>query len=254
MKNYDDITNDLLERRDRYIVHQQTKQKRVMHWAACFGCFCIAALVCVGIWRGGSFNVVQPNPVTPSQTLEDALYPGIKDTFDEKNGESVSDPTANNKIIVHRVTGSISSDMSIALMLDDFVPMTREEMIEYYGMDFIPDVPTDMQLMDTQFGVFKRGGGTGEVYWDQTLLACKNEVGSKSARVNIAKGKMPFMDCIFYDPEMEKSIINNLEVLIGQNENEIYIAEFMHQNVGFMISADGLTEDEFIAIIASIIQ
>lgn len=52
----------------------------------------------------------------------------------------------------------------------------------------------------------------------------------------------------------EKSIINNLEVAIGHSATGYYYAQFMYQNVGFQVIADGLTQDEFVAVISSLIQ
>ena len=40
MKSYDELTNDLLERRDRYVADQKKKRKRVMGVATSLCCFC----------------------------------------------------------------------------------------------------------------------------------------------------------------------------------------------------------------------
>ena len=89
MKNYDELTNDLLERRDRYVADQKKKRKKVMGVATLLCCFCLAALVGFGVRQGGMSDTTPPD-----QTVEDALYPGIKDNFDESKGES-PDNSAN---------------------------------------------------------------------------------------------------------------------------------------------------------------
>ena len=43
MKSYDELTNDLLERRDRYVADQKKKRKRVMGVATSLCCFCLVA-------------------------------------------------------------------------------------------------------------------------------------------------------------------------------------------------------------------
>lgn len=250
MKNYDELTNDLLERRDRYVADQKKKRKRVMGIATSLCCFCLVALLGFGMWQGGMFNTTPPD-----QTLEDALYPGIKDNFDESKGESPDNPSANNKIVINTINGISSDRMNINIAVDDFVKMTREEMIEYYGVDYIPDVPADIKPWeDERSGIYKRDGGTGEVYWDTDILNYSNEDFTRSVHVEVDKGSYVLQDYLYFKGTEEKSVINNVDVLIGLTENGYYYSEFMYNGVGFLIDAEGVTEDEFVAIIASIIQ
>ena len=241
MKNYDELTTDLLERRDRYVTEQKKKRKRVMGVATSLCCFCLVALLGFGMWQGGMFNTAPPD-----QTLEDALYPGIKDNFDESKGESPDNPSANNKIVINTINGISADRMNINIAVDDFVKMTREEMIEYYGVDYIPDVPADIKPWeDERSGIYKRDGGTGEVYWDTDILNYSNEDFTRSVHVEVDKGSYVLKDYLFFKGTEEKSIINNFEVLIGLSENGYYYSEFMYNGVGFLIDAEGVTEDEF---------
>ena len=250
MKNYDELTNDLLERRDRYVADQKKKRKRVMGVATSLCCFCLMALLGFGMWQGGMFNTTPPD-----QTLEDALYPGIKDNFDESKGESPDNPSANNKIVINTINGISADRMNINIAGDDFVKMTREEMIEYYGVDYIPDVPADIKPWeDERSGIYKRDGGTGEVYWDTDILNFSNEDFTRSVHIEVDKGSYVLQDYLYFKGTEEKSVINNVDVLIGLTENGYYYSEFMYNGVGFLIDAEGVTEDEFVAIIASIIQ
>ena len=250
MKNYDELTNDLLERRDRYVADQKKKRKRVMGIATSLCCFCLVALLGFGMWQGGMFNTTPPD-----QTLEDALYPGIKDNFDESKGESPDNPSANNKIEINTINGISADRMNINIAVDDFVKMTREEMIEYYGVDYIPDVPADIKPWeDERSGIYKRDGGTGEVYWDTDILNYSNEDFTRSVHVEVDKGSYVLQDYLYFKGTEEKSVINNVDVLIGLTENGYYYSEFMYNGVGFLIDAKGVTEEEFVAIIASIIK
>ena len=61
-------------------------------------------------------------------------------------------------------------------------------------------------------------------------------------------------DYFFFKGTEGKSVINNVDVLIGLTENGYYYSEFMYKGVGFLINADGVTEEEFVAIISSIIK
>ena len=254
MKSYDELTNNLLERRDTYVTEQKRKRKTTMNIATSLCCFCMVVLLGFGAWNSGFFNEL-PLDQTPDETIGDALYPGIKDTFDDQNGESATNPAANNKIVINSVEGLSVDKMNIALMLDDFIEMSREEMCEYYGVDYIPDVPVDIKAWeDERSGIYRRNGGTGEVYWDADVLNYSNEDFTRSVHIEVDKGSYVLKDYYFFKGTEEKSVINNYEVLIGHSESGYYYSEFMYNGIGFLIDATGVTDDEFIAIIASILQ
>lgn len=250
MKNSNEMVNSLLERRDQYAAEQKRKRKIITHTVTSMCCVCLVALLGFGIWKGGMFY-----STPPEQTAEDALYPGIKDSIDESEGESRPNPVAYHKIIIHSIDGISAKTMNIALMRHDFVEMTREEMINYYGIDYIPDLPSDINVLkEKPIGIFRRNGGTGEVYWDADVLDYANEDYTKTVHLNVQKGRNVFVDCYCFEGTEDKSLINNVEVLIGLSENGYYYAEFMYKGVGFLLSAEGITEDEFIEIVASIFK
>lgn len=254
MKNSDEMVHSLFERRDRYIVEQKKKKAIITRTITSMCCVCLIALVGFGMWQGGMFSTISTAP--PDQTVEDAPHSGVKDNFGENNSESHNNPTTNNLIVINTVDGIAGADRAnIALMVECFVEMSREEMINYYGVDYIPDVPADIKPWeDERSGIYKRNGGTGEVYWDADILNYSNEDFTRSVHVEVDKGSYVLKDYLFFKGTEEKSIINNFEVLIGLSENGYYYSEFMYNGVGFCISANGVTEEEFVAIIASIIE
>ncbi len=251
MKNYDELTNDLLERRDRYVADQKKNRKRVMGVATSLCCFCLVALLGFGMWQGGMFNTTPPD-----QTLEDALYPGIKDYFDESKGESADNPAANNEIRILEIENlpDSSEKMFINLTRDDFIQMNHDEINEYYGVNIFPTVPSDLEIKEGQaFGIYKRKIG-GELYYDGNKLQYSNEDFSRNLAVNVDKDCMPFDFCNLFSNIQTRSIINNVEIGIAQTPIGDMYAEFMYQNVGFRMYACGLTQDEFAAVITSIIK
>lgn len=252
MKNCDEMVNSLLERREQYAAKQKRKRRALTRTITSMCCVCLVTLLGFGMWRGGFFNITPP-----TQTIEDAVYPGVKDAFDESKGEPAENPTVNNKIIVHRIDG-LSSDrykLDVDLAANDFVVMDRVQLNEYYGLNVFPMVPGDLkEWEDQQFGVYKKDGGFGDVYWDATVLNYSNEDFSRAVNVELQKDALPLCDYAFFHTIEEKSIINKIEVAIGRSDEGYYYAQFMYQNVGFQIIADGLTQDEFVAVISSLIQ
>lgn len=250
MKNCDEMVNSLLERRERYAAEQKKKRRVIVRAATSACCVCLVALMGVGVWRGGIFHTAPPD-----QTTADTVYPGIKDTFDASKGESPNHPAANNNIVVNPIKGISADKSNISFFADDFVEMTHEEMVEYYGVDYVPNVPADIKPWEEErHGIYKRNGGTGEVYWDAVILNYSNEDFTRNVHLEADKGSYVLQDCYHFEGTEEKSVINHVEVFIGVTDNGYYYAEFMYQGVGFLIDADGVTQEEFVAIITSVLK
>ena len=94
-------------------------------------------------------------------------------------------------------------------------------------------------------------GGAGDVYFDTESVSRSNVEDSRLLTVEVKKGGYPFL-CFAFDETAEKSIINNNKVLIGKTESGGSNALFMYKNVGFFVSADGLSRDEFVSLISSL--
>lgn len=246
MKSYDELTNDLLERRDRYVAEQKRKRANAICVAAPLGCLCLVAVLGFTALQSGLLGTAIPNPTEG---------PVIGDDLVETTGVPATDPAGNNKIVINAIEEVLSGEeMGIALLLNDFVEMTREEMIAYMGVDYVPTVPEDIKARENQMiGLFRRENGTGEVYWDRDVMDYSNEDSSRWVTLTVDKGGYVFFDFVIKGTE-EKSTVNDLEVLIGQMEDGVYYAEFVYKGVGFYLAADGLTEGEFVDIIASVIK
>ncbi len=164
-----------------------------------------------------------------------------------------------NKIIVNKIDSISLGKMYICLLCEDYVPMTKEEVNEYYGMDIFPEVPKDLMPWDREndsagFGIYRRDGGTGEVYHDTITLNYSNDDFTRNVNIEIAKGKLPFCCNGSFEEHCEKSIICGAEALIGQNEDGYYLIEMMYKDVGFRFIIEGLTIEEIEGIIESLVN
>lgn len=252
MKNCDEMVSSLLERRERYVCEQKKKRRIVCGTAASLCCVCLTALFAVGVRNNGIFT----SPTSLGKTSADAVYPGIKDTFDERNGEFPDSTASNNKIVINPMKNNPfdRAKMNICLTGDDFVEISLEEMLQYYGLNFVPDVPADIKPWEEEkYGIYKRDGGTGAVYWDAVILNYSNSDFTRNVNLEINNDRRVLRDYGFFDGTEQKSVINNIELLIGVTDSDFYYAEFMHKGAGFMINADGLTQKEFISVISSVL-
>lgn len=249
MKNCDEITNRLLERRDRYVAEQKKKRKRAAGTCLSLCCVCLIAFMGFGIRQGGWLSA------GPEQTAEDVLYPGLEDTFDESKGVGTNNPEENDQIYIQTIEELPNAVRAmINLSGEDLVSMGRDEINGYYGVNIFPTVPGDLKEDgETKWGIFKRNQGTGELYWDSNGIRYSNEDSSKTVNVEVDKGCVPFDFCNLFDDIQSKSVINHVEVGIAQTAVGDYYAEFMYKDVGFRVTAGGLTQDEFVAVISSLL-
>lgn len=245
MKNYEETADAVIKGIETCKNRKKQQRKILLH---------TATAVCCVLLAGATVFAVRQNR-QPEEFLEDAMYPGIKDTFDISIGEDPDDPKANEKIIIHPVDSlHVGSMMGIAKHLDDFIEMDQLEMDRYYGFSFLPELPEDLQPRKGSYGIFRRDGGTGEIYWDQNQYTFSNENDSRWVCMTVAKEKLPFFDFRIPTKQLEYSVICNIEILLEQTPDGVYCAEFLHKNAGFYISAAGLSQEEFIAVITSVLQ
>lgn len=243
MKNRDEMVNSLLERRTQYVAEQKRKQTVLTRTIASMCCLCLTAVSCFGLWQH------QTSGNTHGQSTSNVLYPGVNAPTDDLRGESSAD-----RIVIHPVTNFPDDTMNIALMKADFVPMNREELNAYYGYDVFPVLPGLKASEHTAFGIYRRTGGTGTIYWDGNGTTYANDDRTKTVHIEVRKDSLPVCDYVFYHTIQEKSVINGIEVAIGCSADGHYYAQFMHRGIGFQLGAQGLTQPEFTAVLSELIQ
>lgn len=265
MKSYEEVTNSLLERRDRYVVEQNRKRKKMMGAATSLCCCCLVAFMGFGIWQSGILQNEPPvtldGSVVGSNSDNDRVEQqttnsNVETSQNPNNIEQTDNTVANNEIRIQEISNLPNTSVAslYALMSDDFIKMDRDEINEYYGVNIFPTVPSNLEISEEQsFGIFKRKT-TGELYWDCNAIDYSNADYSRSVCVNVSKDCIPFDFCNLFDSKQTRSIINDVEVGIAQTPSGEMYAEFMYQNVGFRICASGLTQDELVAVIESIVK
>lgn len=238
MKSCDEMVNSLLCRREKFFTEKKRKRKIYMRAAASAFCVCLVAVSVFGVNR--KLDILPGGKEVGGYVKPD----------DKKNNENY----AGDYIVVNSVSDSSPYKNGICLLADDFIQMTREEMFEYYGVKYLPEVPSDLAMQEGgKCGIYRRDGGTGDVYFDTDSVSWSNVKATRLLTVEVKKGGYPFL-CFAFAETAEKSVINNNEVLIGKTENGSFNALFMYKNVGFFVSADGLSQDEFVLVISSLLK
>lgn len=246
MKNCDEMVNDLLVRREQYLAERKHRRRVAARAAASACCVCLVGLLGFLVWR----NEKVPSSPT-EQTAEPVLSQESTGTTEETTKAAPEERVTEDRIVIHPCNG-VSLDVSnIDLSEDDFVEMSRDEMIDYYGVDYIPDVPSDVKpWVEGSCGVYRRDR---EVYWDADMLNYFNEDFSRTVHLEVCKEVVIVRDYFPYDGSDETSVIRGVEMFLTRDANGGYYADFFYQNVEFLLSTQGLSEDEFLAILSSLI-
>ena len=190
------------------------------------------------------------------------VLPALKNNgglIDDPKTQTTIDAAPAPNIVINEVPKISADRLNLALFGDDFVSMSKQEIIDYYGFDFFPkSIPSDMtEAPETAFGLYKRNGGTGEVYHSANLAWYINADFSRELQVEIDKGQLPLTDVAFLGGEHEKSNINGVDMVIKRwvdSAGEVrFVAEMMFRGNGLRVSSRGFTQAEFIDTVSSLL-
>ena len=266
MKNYDELTNDLLERRDRYVADQKKKRKRVMSVATSLCCFCLVALLGFGMWQGGMFDA------KPPITLDDSINIGDKDYInpDELDNSQTSTPGNNDsqgntqtgteqkfdpaEIIwtINRVEGQVSaaplnystdkyyserkSLTNIAAYLGR--DLSKLEVVTSQGFEFLGRYETDFYYELN-----------GDVAYDSCVFGYTKD--EKQITIRVSKIGVPY-DCMYMLNNPTVSNINGVEVTVGgvykadnSGEIELIFADFSHGGLQYRLTIENVPSDDY---------
>lgn len=242
MKNYNEVAENVFRRRDEFnTVRKQKRREFTLRIGMTAACFCLAALIGFGAWQGGLLGQV---PAVLSES-----------TAKEENKKDISEVDV---ICFNNVTDDTSSarlKLDFELIDADEVVMTKDEYLAYFGTNIYPEVPEGFVEWgeNDRYSIYKKNGGTGEVYYDTFILNYSN--GDRYINIEGTKGKYPFSCYANWEFEnFEPSIIKGETVYLALNKETGYgFAKFIYRDVGFTIIFEGITENEIVSVVSSLI-
>ena len=102
MKNYKEITSNLLLKREQYVAQQYTRKRRIVTIATSLSCFCAVALAGIGLINNGIFNKI-PTANTENQSKNSESHYNIlinsvlsDTTSKQANDEDISQSQDNS--------------------------------------------------------------------------------------------------------------------------------------------------------------
>lgn len=156
-------------------------------------------------------------------------------------------------------------DSDVTFIEGDQVEMTDEQLSEYYGIDITAfgNIPSDMTLREYESTthvksrhIWKRDGGTGEVYYDLNAFCYNNADNSRSIMITVGSIGAGPVGTLFEAPN-KYSVIGGRNVVIGYTEDRQYYARFVSEDcvLGVQIAAgEGVTLEELHSIISALVE
>lgn len=223
---------------------RKRRQRTIIRTAVPVFCLCIAALFGIGVWRS----------VTPQGTS--AVQP---DSSTDKGNAGTIIPDDSDVIVINKLESITADRMNIALLDEDFVKMSASELNEYYGINVFPVVPSDLVNWDNAedfggYGIYRREKGGGEIYFDQNVLNYSNPDYTRNVNIEVSKDRLPFLDFSIDPDELAGSTISGNSVYLGCNDAGYYQARFIYRSTGFVLTTYGLSQDEYVSVVQSIIN
>lgn len=253
MRDHNDVMNNVFRRRDEYEAAQKQKRKTAVKAGTFITGLCLVGIIGFSISQRDLFK--NSSDITDKQIADDSTILGMTDTIDDKN--SLAQETNQVKINMNYIEFVPQTSADIGLMWEDYTAFSKEEAIGYYGTNIYPMLPEDINKEYSGIvGVFKRDGGTGEIYHSTFEMSYCSDDFSREITVKGDKGQMPFSCAVmnFDEQQLKATEINGEAVYFATfGDNAVY-AEFMYNNVGFELTFKGLSDEEIVSVVSSLLS
>ncbi len=214
-------------------------------------CLTSALITAFFVFRGGPDTETVGN--TPNITAE----PTVEITA-EPTPEPTENPIKFNIITELPAAEVIIDKLEIEKNKKDIVKLNYEQAKEYFGTELHPALPERLVPWDdcNEFEIYKSNRGTGEVYSDVFIMNYSDTTMECHVNIEGAKDRYHIKDIEdWYDGTFELSLISDEQVYLAHNiQTDYYFAEFVHKGVGFRMIMAGLSKNEAITAVKSLLQ
>jgi len=176
MKNYEQVTNDLIERRDKYVMEQK-KRKRVLRIVTSLCCVCIIAFIGIGTWQDGWFNAVNSNESIISDEKDNLSSHKVDDNAN-KDRTQQNDQTSSKETVL-----SPGVDNGVA----DILGVVEIDGITYIQFHFSDENAEKLFTVDTCLGDAGHFEGTYKNYSDTNNISATLYTVKESQNVLLVK-------------------------------------------------------------------
>lgn len=237
MKNYNEMAENLFERRDEYNRVRKAKMKKVKIGVSTLSCFCLAVLLGVGVmYKDAPKNL--PETTNTVQAAQENVVKinkvGSIDTYRANHEISTPDTT---KLSAEEIDNTMKTQLGIT-----------------------PNIPKDLNALSKEgeavigLYVVKENGEVSDISFS-TVFNYANDDSSRNVKLEVFKGEV-YADVAKWDndDDFAKSEIKNTDVYIASDSEGQYFAKLGNEDTNYRLITEGITEQELISIIESLID
>lgn len=236
-----EIDSDLITRCENEVVH--APKQTWVRWLSVAACLCLVMLC---IFTLPIFKQTPNTPITP--------------------GNNSSQPTTSDNTLLY--TNQLKQEPSfqnfaISLNVNDFIAMTDDEFLKYYGVSFsinkaVPALELQPQNAEYSNGIFKNSSrGT---YYDRHTFVFAND--GNTQRVEITLSKTAYYPGLIVgtdesNDQLKQSELGGFAVTIfqyvGEDGSTCFYTEFLNDGIAYCITSYNLSQKDYTAALASVI-
>lgn len=258
---FDELDDDILERSETPAPRRKALSLR--KWGALAACLCLAAAGAVAaahLWGPGGTPVPNPNGAVerepePNKYPPASIVPGF--TPDEPGGNAALPAVFN-----HVDAAPVGESAMIALMGDDFRPMSAEESLAYFGVTLPKDgIAPGLELtgggcFGNGHGVYKRGDQG--VYFDVNYYEFTGGGKSVTLTLRTRFHLIPSTEQVANGPEhIAFTEIRGWDLALfryaDENGVQCVYTEFVLDGVTCTVSASGLGNNELALVFVNLL-
>lgn len=134
------------------------------------------------------------------------------------------------------------------------IPMTYQELLDYYGMEQLPDTFGELKRTEQSYFVLYQDQN-GTVLFDTNILYFSNIDKSKNVSITIAKAEeLPGIS----GKDIKWSEVDGAPMVLAVSSKDadhiVYWAYFKLNNVSVKVVSDGMSREEFIDVIKELLK
>jgi len=254
MKNYDELTNDLLERRDRYVAEQRRKRKAAVRIVIPICCACAIILLGIGLWNNHTSDLLP--------TVNNDKQAGINSITFNTERNNVEDNTSAQKNeteakrdnapieimwVINRVDGMLGGAMPDFAVIADYSEIKEMTYInQYLGYDVAKltnVMPEGFQFVGNHEVEFYYKNDGNLIHDHCHFGYTKNE---QEITISVSKIGAPY-DCLYMMDNPTPTVINGVEIVIGAwyaDENpddyDLVFADFSCNGMYYRVTVSNL--------------
>lgn len=263
-----ELDDEFLEDAEQFL-HAPAKRPAPawVKWGSLAAC---AALVVCAVWitAGTPANPTDPRASeAPSASLPVTSAPEVTTGAANVDRPAVepAEETARSlvKLNPNKLTEEPQTVYSMFdLMTEDFVPMTREELLDYYGVallveELFPQLPATEPEVGNGYGIYK--GAERGIYFDANTFSFESADGAAGVYIGLDKVfHMPAGPWELIGDELYFTDINGWELAlfhyVDRDGNGYWYTEFRQNGVDFRVTGKNTGELEYTALLEALLE